>query len=279
MWVNIRTSPIEGLGCKHQFFFSVQLDMRPCDFEFQDYFAHSRDAQGETNIFLRWMSSDRLEETQNKNAWICRTIWHGWMFDGIWCSIPIISRGNIESTGQLTQGTPFSRKHWTTNNDVTFLEHLLFARPLLSRLRDWLVKKEAETAVQEDWYVWGTAQCLLCCASTKLWMKIRLGFGMYFALSLPAVVSIVEGFGGYVQDSGAETSHLWDISWFWQLSQPSNLHLASFLAQASYSGAKLSWNKMKNSHPRRERRYGPYHETQAQGVNMQGARHRFYQCQ
>ena len=54
------------------------------------------------------------------------------------------------------------------------------ARPLLSRLRDWLINKEAEAAVQEDWYVWGTAQCLLCCASTKLWMKIRLGFGMYF---------------------------------------------------------------------------------------------------
>lgn len=55
-----------------------------------------------------------------------------------------------------------------THNDVTCLERLLFARTLLSRLRDWLVNKEAETAVQEDWYVWGTAQCLLCCASTKL---------------------------------------------------------------------------------------------------------------
>lgn len=112
MWVNIRSSHC-GFGVQTSVFFSVQLDMRPCDFEFQDYFAHSRDAQGETNIFLRWMSSDRLEETQNKNVWICKTIWHGLMFDGIWCSIPIISRGNLESTGQWTQGTSISRKHWT----------------------------------------------------------------------------------------------------------------------------------------------------------------------
>lgn len=196
------TSLVEGLAANITFF-SIQLDMRPCDFEFQDYFAHSRDAQGWAkpiffSVGCRQIGWKKHKTRIHGSVRQFGMVWWCLMFDGIWCSIPIISSGNMESTGQLTQGTSIS-----THNDVTCLEHLLFARTLLSRLRDWLVNKEAETAVQEDWYVWGTAQWFLRCASTKLWMKIRLGFGMYFALSLPAVVSILEGFGGYVQDSGA----------------------------------------------------------------------------
>ena len=112
---NIRFIPLRVWGCKHEaVWLWIPRLFRPL----------ARCAR--RNEYFRWMSSDRLEETQNKNVWICKTIWHGLMMFDVWWHLVLYTYHIPWEYGinwSMDAGDPISRKHWTTNNDVTCLEH------------------------------------------------------------------------------------------------------------------------------------------------------------